>query len=153
MDILIAAQNLGLDLFKLYGTAVETWRGQMDQCFRARGLELHPDKHDPSKRQEMTARFQAMLRDKSKIEETLKAWEPVRRTFNDRKPTCFCSACVQYYKVSMTCSLCLALMKSKKSGVFGVLHIAYVKVPCRLSGSFRKPCQLVLVVACIVSVL
>ena len=123
MDILIAAQNLGLDLFKLHGTAVETWRGQLDQCFRARGLELHPDKHDPSKRQEMTARFQAMLRDKSKIEETLKAWEPVRRTFNDRKPTCFCSACVQYYKVSMTCSLCLGF-KSKKSGVFGVLHIA-----------------------------
>ena len=28
-----------------------------------------------------------------------------------------------------------------------------VKVPCRLSSSFRKPCQLVLVAACIVSVL
>ena len=28
-----------------------------------------------------------------------------------------------------------------------------VKVPCRLSGSVRKPCQLVLVAACIVSVL
>ena len=28
-----------------------------------------------------------------------------------------------------------------------------MKVPCRLSSSFRKPCQLVLVAACIVSVL
>ena len=33
------------------------------------------------------------------------------------------------------------------------LAIQVVKVPCRLSSSFRKPCQLVLVAACIVSVL
>ena len=36
---------------------------------------------------------------------------------------------------------------------WGSLRFRAVKVPCRLSGSFRKPCQLVLVVACIVSAL
>ena len=41
---------------------------------------------------------------------------PVSEGFSDRLPclpTCFCSACVQFYKDSMTCDLCLG-KKAKK---------------------------------------
>ena len=56
------------------------------------------------------------------------------------KPTCFCSACVQYYKVSMTCSLCLGV-KSKKSGHQGDCKKGKIFIFCQAP---QRPNRLVL---------
>ena len=66
----------------------------------------------------MTKRFQAMMKDKEKVQDKLQAWETMRKILPRRKPTCFFSACVKFYRPSMTCDLCLGLRgpASKRSG-------------------------------------
>ena len=58
------------------------------------------------------------MKDKKTVKDTLQAWETMRKTLPGRTPTCFCSACVEFYMASMTCHLCLGLRrpKSKQTG-------------------------------------
>ena len=41
---------------------VTKWPARVNQAFRAKGREIHPDKHPPAKRAEMMAKFQSLIR-------------------------------------------------------------------------------------------
>ena len=43
LDILCVADSLGLDWFELYAMEVTKWPARVNQAFRAKGREIHPD--------------------------------------------------------------------------------------------------------------